>query len=156
MAVIQQTKYELLPVGEYAARIESAELTEGNFGEQVETVFAIVGGAHDGATLKYWTSKTFSPKSRLYELARSAFAAEIPEDYALDTRHPVGRMVTITIIVRAKDDGSEFNRVDRVRSLRQGENGRSPGGPTAPPSSAPPAPPSAPPAPPMFEDDIPF
>ena len=46
---IPQTKYEVLPVGEYGALVESLEQVEGQYGKQIKIRFAIRAPA-DGST----------------------------------------------------------------------------------------------------------
>ena len=126
MTVIPQTRYEVLPMAEYSAVITSANLTEGNFGPQVEFLFTVDGGDHDGANLKHWTSAKFSPKSNLYRLTRAAFGKDIPETYDLDLDDLLGRRLNLMVTIKVKaEDASEFNKVDDLRPWRQlDEHGR--------------------------------
>ena len=120
MTVIPQTKYEVLPMAEYSAVITNANITEGMYGPQVEFLFTIEGGPHDGANLKHWTSAKFSPKSNLYKLTRASFGKDIPEDYDLDLEHLPGRKLNLMVTIKIKaEDGTEFNKVDDLRPWRQ-------------------------------------
>lgn len=116
--IIEQTQYELLPVGEYKAEITDVEPDEGNFGLQLKFTFAVQDKEGETHTLMGWTSARFSPKSKLYAWARAAFNADIPQDYNLNTDDLIGRPVKLTVLTRMKEDGSEFNRIEAVRPWR--------------------------------------
>lgn len=128
---IEQTSYELLPVGDYAAVITDIQSEAGLYGPQLRFTFTIEGDAHNGNQLKGWCSAKFSPKSKLYEWSRAAFGgAEIPADYAFNSDHILGRKVTLSVIIDPKDDGTEFNKIQTVKRFRatpgQSDNGRIP------------------------------
>lgn len=116
---VQQTVYETLPTGDYSAVVAEIAEAEGMYGPQAAWLFTINEGPHSGDQVRAWTSAKFSPKSRLYQWAQAAFGgAEIPPGYDFDSDDLIGRQVTITLVVRAKDDGTDFNRVDAVRKWR--------------------------------------
>lgn len=116
---IEQTVYELLPVGDYHAVITDIQQTDGIYGPQLCFSFTIEGGDHDGSQLKAWCSAKFSTKSKLYEWARAAFGGvEIPPTYTFDADDVMGRKVTLTVIINAKDDGTEFNKIQTVKRFR--------------------------------------
>lgn len=141
---IQQSVFETIPVGEYLASIEHIEEVEGQFGDQLKFEFVIEGGEHDGTSLLGWASKKFSTKSKLYKWTKAAFGgADIPIDYTFDSDDLLGRKVILTVVVNTKDDGTEFNRVEAIRPIKQKNNG----GNGAPPP---------PPAPPREDDSLPF
>lgn len=122
---IEQETFDCLPVGDYPALINEIELVDGQFGEQLKFSFALQG-EHQGRTLLGWASAKFSPRSKLYSWTRAAFGGRgIPMDYNLDTDHLLGKMVTLTVLTRRKQDGTEFNKIDEVKPYRNG-NGRAP------------------------------
>lgn len=119
MTVIKQTIFECIPVGEYEVELLHAELVDGKFGQQVEFLFTVIGGEHDGQQLKSWTSASFSPKSRLYSYAVALFdGTPIPKTYDLDLADIIGRRAKAVVIIRTKESGEEFNRIDMLRPLR--------------------------------------
>lgn len=135
---IKQTHYELLPVGEYVAKISAIEADDGKFGPQVKFEFEIQGGNYAGQTLLSWASAKFSPRSKLYGWSRAALGGDILPDYDFNSDDLLGRPVMVTVVIRPNDEGAEFNRVENVRPYRPTQNG---GSQEPPPSIA---------------DDIPF
>jgi hypothetical protein len=118
---IEQTKYELLPVGEYAATITDIQADDGMFGPQLRFTFAIDEGDFSGSLLSMWTSVKFNPKSKLYALAKAAFNSSIPPDYDLETDDLTDRRVNLVVVIKSKEDGTEFNRIDTVRPYQAKE-----------------------------------
>jgi len=113
--IIEQTKYELLPVGEYTATIVDIQPEDGMYGPQLKFTFLIDEGDFEGNTLSMWTSVKFNPKSKLYGLTKAAFNSPIPSNYNLDTKDLLDRQVRLVVVIKAKDDGTEFNKIDTVR-----------------------------------------
>lgn len=123
--VINQTRYELLPVGEYVAAISAIEADDGKFGPQVKFEFEIQNGDYAGQTLLAWASAKFSPRSKLYGWTRAAFAGDIPPDYDFKSDDLLGRNVLVTVVVRPNEEGAEFNRVENIRPYRPKRHGGS-------------------------------
>jgi hypothetical protein len=153
MTVIAQTKYELLPVGEYGALVESVEPVPGQYGNQLKVRFAIRAPVdYAGHVLIGWCSATFSPKSKLYNWTQAiAFdGGVIPEDYDLDTSHLLARPCRLTVITKQGSDGTEINKIEAIKPYRKPA-------PTKPATGQP----KAPPVPvadgwPGDEEEIPF
>lgn len=147
MAIIPQTKFETIPVGEYEVEVVDALVEDGKFGEQVQFTVQVVGGDHDGKMLKAWTSCSFNPKSKLYGWASALFGAAIPDDYDLNTDQLIGRRARAVVLVKEKTDGQLFNKIDALWPLNS-------------PQSALPGvnngQPKAPDFPPKPKDDIPW
>lgn len=120
MAIIVQTKFETIPVGEYVVEVADAMLTDGKFGDQVEFLLRVAEGPHENKMLKSWTSASFSPKSRLYSYAQALFGNPIPPNYDLDTGDLVGRRAIAVVLVREKPDGAAYNKIDGLRALGAG------------------------------------
>ena len=136
MPIIEQTTWEVIPMGEYPAVIADVRLTDGMFGQQCEFVFCLEGGDFDGSFVKAWTSAKFSIKSKLFRWAEAAFGgAEIPPEYNLDTADLAGRRVNLRVTIKSKDDGTEFNKVDDVRPYRAVPRGRAGAAPGAAPAA---------------------
>ena len=128
---IEQTQHVLLPVGEYSAQITEVEPDDGQFGPQVKFTFTILDEDYRDLTLLGWTSAKFNNKTKLYEWTREAFGNPIPKDYNFRSDDLVGRDVSLTVIVRRKDDGSEFNRIEAVRSSSNNEESDNGSGPSS-------------------------
>jgi len=120
---IQQKVYEVLPTGDYPAEIESIELTDGQFGQQLKFTFSLIGKPQ---SLWGWASASFTTKSKLYAWTRAAFGGRpIPPNYTLDTDDLIGKPVVLTVVVSTKDDGAEYNKIENVRPYLNG-NGQQP------------------------------
>ena len=145
--IIEQAQYTIVPTAEYKARIVEIDEDEGQFGPQVKFSFIILGGEYDGQTLLGWCSAKFSSQSKLYHWTRAAFSADIPTDYSFNSDDLLNRKVALTVVIKQKDDGSEFNRIEDVR----GSNSTGPA-----PTPQPVAPPPPSPSPYADDDEIPF
>ena len=115
---IEQTKFVVLPEGEYKLRIVEIAEAEGKFHDQLQVKLEVANGPHAGATFYSWMNRVFSPKSKLYQWVEAALAVPVPPDYDLDTDDLLEREVTGYVIVKPLDGGGEVNRVERVRAAR--------------------------------------
>ena len=115
---IEQTKFVVLPEGEYKLRIVEIAEAEGKFHDQLQVKLEVANGPHAGATFYSWMNRVFSPKSKLYQWVEAALAVPVPPDYDLDTDDLLDREVTGYVIVKPLDGGGEVNRVERVRAAR--------------------------------------
>ena len=116
---IEQTKFVVLPEGEYKLRIVEIAEAEGKFHDQLQVKLEVASGPHAGATFYSWMNRVFSPKSKLYQWVEAALAVPVPPDYDLDTDDLLEREVTGYVIVKPLDGGGEVNRVERVRAARE-------------------------------------
>jgi hypothetical protein len=123
-ATIKQTHYEPLPVGEYPAKIGAVEVSDGQYGAQVKLRFDVTAAGFEDRSVTGWASATFSPKSKLYQWARAAFGRDIPSGYDLDIDHLLDRPVTLVLVTKTGDDGSEFNKIHDVKAAKR--NGSQP------------------------------
>ena len=114
---IEKSEYVTLDTGTYTATVASIYPAEGKFGPQLEWEFAL----DPEGTMKAWTSQAYSPKSKLFAWAR-AILGEAPE--TLDTDDLIGKPVRLSILSKARDDGSEFNKVDAVLAPRAGQKAK--------------------------------
>ena len=114
---IEKTVYETLETGTYAATVVSIALVEGQFGPQLEWMFALDGDN----TMKAWCSKNYSGKSKLTRWA-AALLGQAPE--LLDTDDLIGKPCRLSIVLKAREDGSEFNKVDEVLAPRPGQKAK--------------------------------
>ena len=115
---IQKTEYVTLDAGTYTATVASVVPAEGQFGPQLEWQFQI----EDGTTFKSWCSQSLSPKSKLYSWARALLGGEVPE--TLDTDDLIGKPCRISLLLRPRDDGTEYNKVDAVLAPKPGQKAR--------------------------------
>ncbi len=116
---IEQTKFVVLPEGEYKLRIVEIAEAEGKFHDQLQVKLEVANGPHAGTTFYSWMNRVFSPKSKLYMWVEAALAVPVPPDYDLDTDDLLDREVTGYVIVKPLDGGGEVNRVERVRAARE-------------------------------------
>lgn len=114
---IPQTRDQLHPAGEYRARIYDIVETEGQFGIQLQFLFSLLDVPPDVATVRGWASAKFSPRSKLYAWTKAAFGGGlIPLDQEFDSEDLLGRPVLLTLVIRDREDGSQFNKIDSVRA----------------------------------------
>jgi hypothetical protein len=105
---IDKTEYVVLDTGTYAATVNHIEKVEGKFGDQLQWDFLLSDG---GATQRSWCSMALSPKSKLFAWTK-AILGEVPEQ--LETDAFLGMPCRLTIVVKAREDGTEYNKVDAV------------------------------------------
>ncbi len=103
---------EVIPGGEYPARITKIEETKGTYGDQLKWTFdlkPINGKEH---SLLGWCSATFSNKSNLYKWTCATL--DVPGMAAgetLDPRDLIGKQVILSVIRDTNDKGEPFNKV---------------------------------------------
>ena len=105
---MQKKIFELLDMGTYPVTIKDVRKTEGDYGEQVLFTFRVDDSE---AELCAWASATYSTKSKLGRWV-TAILGNMPDE--LDSEELVGKPCRITVLVKAKDDGTQFNKVDEV------------------------------------------
>jgi len=127
---IKQTFVQTWPVGEYVARIDEIVEKAGTFGPQLQFRFKLIQMEKDASPILGWASATFSNKSKLYAWTKAAFGGgEIPRQYTFDSDDLIGKKVLITLVVRDREDGTPFNRIDSLRAIP--ESGEVPDPPAA-------------------------
>lgn len=115
---IKQTWVETYPVGEYEAKIVSVVEKEGTFGMQLQVAFKLTQMDEHASPVHGWASKTFSNKSKLYAWTKAAFGGlDIPRDYTFDSDDLIGKTVILVLVIREREDGTQFNRIDSVRAV---------------------------------------
>lgn len=115
---IAMKTYEVIDPGLYPASIAKIEAETGKFGDQLKIKFLLED--EDATTLTAWTSTSFSPKSRLFGLARAAFGGgDFPTGFVLNTEKLIGRRLLLVVTVKPKGDGSgDFNKVEEFLPLK--------------------------------------
>lgn len=114
---IEKQEFIVLDTGTYTATVASIEPTEGQFGPQLQWDFRL----EDGSSQRAWCSTSLSPKSKLFAWSR-ALLGEVPD--TLDTDDLIGLPCRLSIVLKTKDDGSEFNKVDAVLAPKPGQKRR--------------------------------
>ena len=114
---IQMRKYEVIDPGVYPAEVVTITPETGQYGEQLRVKFLLEDEAN--TTLTAWTSTSFSPKSKLYGLARAAFGGrEFDPTFVLDTDRLIGKHMLLLVTVKPKADGSDFNKIEQFLPLK--------------------------------------
>jgi hypothetical protein len=114
---IEKREYTVLDTGTYAATVASIVTTTGQFGEQLQWDFKL----DDGSSQRAWCSMSLTPKSKLF-LWSKALLGDVPD--TLDTDALIGLPCRLSILSKAKEDGTEFNKVDQVLAPRKGQKPR--------------------------------
>jgi hypothetical protein len=107
---LEQTVYETVPAGRYAARVQKIESDQGQWGTFLKIVFEL----DSGVTVVGAASAKFSNRSKLYRWTKALLGGKpIPKGWDLDTDVLVGRCCEIVVDLAQNGDG-EFNRIDAV------------------------------------------
>ena len=114
---IEKTVYEVLETGTYTATVKSVAMVEGQFGPQLEWQFALDGDN----TMKAWCSKNYSAKSKLTRWA-AALLGQAPE--TLDTDDLIGKPCRLSILLKVRDDKSEYNKIEDILAPRAGQKAK--------------------------------
>jgi len=130
---IEQTVYEVLPAGQYPAKVVDVQEKQGNWGPFLKLMFEVEGGEHAGMTITGVASAKFSNRSKLYKWVRALYGQAIPKAYTLETSNLLGRHCILGLEV-IEDDGTEFNRVESISPARKQQAAK----PAAPAAPAPP------------------
>jgi len=107
---MQKKVYEVLDMGTYAVSVKEVRKAEGDYGEQVVFVFRVEDSESE-AELMAWASATYSNKSKPGRWV-TAILGNMPDE--LDSEELIGKPCRITVLVKTKDDGSRYNRIDEV------------------------------------------
>ncbi|GAH84484.1 unnamed protein product [marine sediment metagenome] len=115
---IPQTFVMTWPVGEYIGQIEKVTAKPGDYGPQLQVAFKLIQMDEKASPVLGWCSQTFSNKSKLYAWTKAAFGGgEIPETYNFDSDDLLGKKVLLTLVIRDREDGTPFNRIDSLRAI---------------------------------------
>ena len=115
---IKQTFVMTWPVGEYVGQIAKITEKEGTYGPQLQFAFKLIQMDPKASPVLGWCSQTFSNKSKLYGWVKAAFGGgEIPETYDFDSDDLIGKKVLLTLVIRDREDGTPFNRIDSLRAI---------------------------------------
>lgn len=117
---IPQKHVETLPMGEYEALVKALDMEIRDFGsgdqEQVRWFFSVERPDGEPVDVPGWCSATFSNRSKLYAWTQAAFGGvPLPRDYAFNSGDVIGRRVLLTLTVEERDDGSDYNKVHKVK-----------------------------------------
>lgn len=115
---ISLKSYETIEPGVYPASIVEVKPEAGQYGDQLRVKFLLEDEAN--TALSAWTSTSFSPKSKLYALARAAFGGrEFDPGFTLDTDRLIGRRLRVMVTVKPRTDGAgDFNRITEFYPLQ--------------------------------------
>jgi hypothetical protein len=112
---IEQNVIEVLPTGQYPARISSIDQVSGQFGDQLKIKFDLAPNAEgEKQSLLGWASMKFNPKSKLYSWVQSALGGSpIERSYNFNSDDILGKPVTLVVVVKSNENG-EFNKIESV------------------------------------------
>ena len=122
MPVVTKREFETLETGAYAATVASITQIESQFKDQrtgqPQQQFQWDFDLVDGGSQRGWTGITMSSRSNFGKWVR-AIMGEIPD--TLDTDDLIGKPCRLSIVVKTRDDGTEYNKIDNVLAPRQGQ-----------------------------------
>ena len=109
--------YDLLPVGEYPAVIDSVEIVDTRYGEKVLLMFRLQG-QYEGRVVPGWVNVTFHPKSKLHSYTRTALGgAPIPREKSFEGDEIIGKQV-IACVKQIDGEDGVYNAVVDVMSYK--------------------------------------
>lgn len=109
--------YEPVPLGTYDAVLTNLQLVASPFDEgkeQLEWTFTVRGGEYDGRQLKAYSSLATGPKAKLLLWASALLQRPLQAGETLDLNELLNKPCRITVLLRAKENGGEYNRIDAV------------------------------------------
>ena len=116
---LKATDFEVIPTGEYPARILKVSQDTGQFGEQLKFALEIAQGEHKGTQLLYWTPAKLSSGNKLGKLVIAA-GIDFESGEVVNIEDVLNRVVSATVIIsQKKSDGSEFNKVEGLRAIKK-------------------------------------
>jgi len=119
MAKLTMVENETIPTGEYPTQITDLIEEEGKFGQQVKFTLEIIGdGDYTGKNLLAWAALSPSMKGKLAKWA-AACGIQLEPGIEFDTDELIGKRVMAVVLVKTKDDGSEFNKVEELKAPKR-------------------------------------
>lgn len=119
MPVLTMQENEVIPTGEYPVQVVDLEQETGTFGQQLKWKLEIIGGGdYAGKTLTAWASLSNSLKSKLAKWS-IALGIQLDAGEELDTDDLIGRKAMATVVVKTKEDGSEFSKVEEIKAPKR-------------------------------------
>lgn len=115
MAVVKIIENEALATGDYKICVVNTEMEDGQFGPQVKFTFDVKDSG--GRQLLGWASMTGSTNGKLFKWAK-AFGMDVEPGDALDTDDMIGKTAIASVVIKTKEDGTEFNKIDSIRPLK--------------------------------------
>lgn len=117
---IPQKHIVTLPMGEYEATVKSLDSEVRDFGkgdqDQVRWFFSVKLPEGEPVDVPGWCSATFSNRSKLYAWSQAAFGGDsISYDYSFNSDDLIGRKVVLVLTVEERDDGSDYNKIHKVK-----------------------------------------
>lgn len=105
--------YELVEMGTYAAVVETILEEEGKYGPQLRFNFRIVDS---DVALVAWAKAIYSSSSKLGKWTQ-AILGEQPDMF--DSDDLIGKPCRIVVLVKQREDGTEYNKIDDVLPARK-------------------------------------
>jgi hypothetical protein len=126
---INQTHYQVLPIGEYVAKITEIVEEDGKFGLQLKFTFDMLAPDLYMRYVTGWCTAKFSKKSKLYAWTKAALGGNpIPEDWAFDSDDILNKIVRLELVTEEKDDGETYNQIHAVKPGQKGDEVCGPAG----------------------------
>ena len=110
---IQQTFYEPVPTGPYAAKLVAIVEKEGEYGTYLEFTFELPPNENGEArTVLGFATPTFSNKSKLYAWTKAIRGGgKIDRNYTFNSDDLIGRKVYINVVVEEEEENCPKNKV---------------------------------------------
>lgn len=121
--ILKKSDYELLETGDYVASVanyETAPQTNPEYGPSIKVEFDVETDDGYKKLSCFVPTKSFGPKSKMAQLVLAALACtweDIPESFNLDDI--IAQRMIITIVSKPKDDGTEYNKIERFKPRKK-------------------------------------
>jgi len=126
---INQTHYQVLPIGEYVAKISEIVEEDGQFGPQLKFTFDMLAPDLEMRYVVGWCTAKFSKKSKLYAWTKAALGGNpIPPDWDFDSEDILGKIVRLELVTDTKEDGEAYNQIHAVKPAERGDEVCGPSG----------------------------
>jgi hypothetical protein len=126
---INQTHYQVLPIGEYVAKITGIVEEDGQFGPQLKFTFDMLAPDLEMRYVVGWCTAKFSKKSKLYAWTKAALGGNpIPPDWDFDSEDVLGKIVRLELVTDTKEDGETYNQIHAVKPAQRGDEVCGPSG----------------------------
>lgn len=122
----KKCEFDVLPVGEYRANVTDWEMAKENahtaeYGPQVMVKMELQTPDGPRTLREFYGIKSFAPKSRIAGLFMAALNTDfdsLPDEPDMDDI--IGLPFMATVLIKKKpNDGTEFNRIEGLRPLKQ-------------------------------------
>lgn len=125
MPTVIPEEYVPIPTADYRVRLKALAMTDGQWGAQWQWDLEVSLGAHEGHTLRAWSSTSSSLKAKFAKWAE-AFGAKLEIGVPFETDTIIEQEAIATVLDEPKTDGTPGNNVAGIKAIPREAKGISP------------------------------